>query len=667
MEPLNPVVFRRRTLTNSAAEYVERRAGKEALLQLEGSPDEFEGLKGGSEFVTEFDRFVPKGFVFDSAKCYEQSKARILTFRRTLQNFVTLLKERKVDSQLNIVLKDPSEFTVEYIIQIINRLGESSENPSKTKSCKNFVQKCHRKVKDNKDIVEGILNMIPNDIYGSVISGGVTLILAAVEKQAKQREAIQSWLAEIPEKLETIQRLSEIHHASIKLHSCADDIIVAIFTVLERVVEKITRTWKGKSPRGKIAKTLHSLPFRSKLDADGAVDEDDQEQKLTVPDALDQLQKRIENFQKEVDMCEREKLGRVEKTTANIESGLVFVANQNVALKTNMNNSLKRLEEMLAGNSEKTRQMLHLYFEDALYRFCASNPNFNAKTGEIDREEVKLLQQEQDIMSTRSRQEGNSRIASKWLTKPKLYDPIGDMKDCLEHVALLEPDEKNISHWILNSEEHSNWLRGKESSILEVQLQTPPASLNNPLSFTSALTATTLFSTEKFPVLAYFCMHRNNESILEEKSGPIALTRSLNSQLLKFIADNRPLVDLSSLGDRKYFSKARKTLKHGLQLFDALFSLLTEDDMVFVIVDSLSRLSGSTEDGDKVMKKLKRIIEKREELTVKVVVTDALAGSYIKNAADISLYVRDVVSGYGGFDIAEGSDKIAEKIKHDET
>jgi hypothetical protein len=81
---------------------------------------------------------------------------------------------------------------------------------------------------------------------------------------------------------------------------------------------------------GKITKTLNSLPFRSKSGADGAVDEDEREKKLTVPDALDQLQKRIDSFQKEVDMCERERLGEVAKTTANIESGLVFIANQNV-------------------------------------------------------------------------------------------------------------------------------------------------------------------------------------------------------------------------------------------------------------------------------------------------------------------------------------------------
>jgi hypothetical protein len=65
MEPLSPVVFRRKTLTNPAAEFVERGAGIETLLQLEDSPEEFKDLQDASEFVTELDRFAPKGVVFE--------------------------------------------------------------------------------------------------------------------------------------------------------------------------------------------------------------------------------------------------------------------------------------------------------------------------------------------------------------------------------------------------------------------------------------------------------------------------------------------------------------------------------------------------------------------------------------------------------------------------
>jgi hypothetical protein len=102
----------------------------------------------------------------------------MVTFRGILKKFVAVLKERKVDSQLGIVIKDPSEFTIEYILEIINKLGEGRENAAKTRSCKNFIQRCYRKMKDNRGVIEGMLTLIPNDIYGSVISGGFTLILA---------------------------------------------------------------------------------------------------------------------------------------------------------------------------------------------------------------------------------------------------------------------------------------------------------------------------------------------------------------------------------------------------------------------------------------------------------------------------------------------------------
>jgi hypothetical protein len=64
-------------------------------------------------------------------------------------------------------------------------------------------------------------------------------------------------------------------------------------------------------------------------------------------------------------------------------------------------------------------------------------------------------------------------------------------------------------------------------------------------------------------------------------------------------------VDLPLLEDQEPFSKAKKNLKDRLLLLDALLCSLPEDGMVFVIVDSLSRLSRSVKYGDKVINKLR--------------------------------------------------------------
>jgi hypothetical protein len=72
MEPLEPTLYRRNTLTNSAAEFVETRAGPYVLNRLlesgEHDVEEEVGepkLNVESEFVVELDGFAPKGIIFE--------------------------------------------------------------------------------------------------------------------------------------------------------------------------------------------------------------------------------------------------------------------------------------------------------------------------------------------------------------------------------------------------------------------------------------------------------------------------------------------------------------------------------------------------------------------------------------------------------------------------
>jgi len=86
------------------------------------------------------------------------------------------------------------------------------------------------------------------DVIGIEHSSERLLILVfgqAVEKNAKERDETQSFLAEIPEKMEKIQRLSEIHNTSPELFVRANAVKAAIYVVLERIMNKITRTWKS--------------------------------------------------------------------------------------------------------------------------------------------------------------------------------------------------------------------------------------------------------------------------------------------------------------------------------------------------------------------------------------------------------------------------------------
>lgn len=265
-----------------------------------------------------------------------------------------------------------------------------------------------------------------------------------------------------------------------------------------------------------------------------------------------------------------------------------------------------------------------------------------------------------------SRQQTNDSISMKWSRRLKgigIYDPGSDIKYCLEHLEKLDHDDKNISQHILHSKELRSWLKEEQSRVIEINLHIPPSSLSNPLSFNSALFAGTLRSTKRFPVLTFFSMHRNNESISQEVSGPVALVRSLNGQLLKFIAANRPSVNLAALKDRGLFSDAKRSLRHGLRLFKGLILSLPENDTLFIIIDALSWLTGSEDDQDQVFKKLNKIIGETENVVLKIMITGTLPGSYAKSLADISLYVHDVSNGFGAIDIAESGGRIRRRVK----
>lgn len=276
---------------------------------------------------------------------------------------------------------------------------------------------------------------------------------------------------------------------------------------------------------------------------------------------------------------------------------------------------------------------------------------------------------EQLAVSKRGLQESNHRVSSRWLAELDgfNYDSMTDIKDCLEHIERLEIDGKNVSESIMSSDELHRWLTSEKSIVLEVDLQTPPSDLNNPLSFASALLAITLRSTEGFPTLAFFCMHRNIESSKDKHSGPIAMVNCFNGQLQDFINRSRPFADLSKLETEPYFRKSKKKLADGLALLKGLLSLLPKHDTVFVILDSLSRLSGDEKDALKVIRALRSIKRHIKHICVKVIITDPLVGSLVEGFVDESLHIQDYVCGAGTIDVDESAHKITTALKDGQT
>lgn len=146
--------------------------------------------------MSALDRFVPKGqaqsIVFPTPKFgadnqltphketdyYKLSNEKMKEFQDTLKRFSVTLKSRKIFKKLGVEIREPGDYNLDYVLSIAKLIEERREGADNTRDCKRFIRKCFRGAAKHKDVLTGIISMAPSDIYGSVISGGFTLILA---------------------------------------------------------------------------------------------------------------------------------------------------------------------------------------------------------------------------------------------------------------------------------------------------------------------------------------------------------------------------------------------------------------------------------------------------------------------------------------------------------
>lgn len=99
-------------------------------------------------------------------------------FQETLARFTETIQKREVFSKLGIPMRDPRNFDLEYVLSIATRISERRDEDEDTRICKKFIRKFCQKATKHKNVLSGLISLAPSDTYGSVISGGFTLILA---------------------------------------------------------------------------------------------------------------------------------------------------------------------------------------------------------------------------------------------------------------------------------------------------------------------------------------------------------------------------------------------------------------------------------------------------------------------------------------------------------
>jgi hypothetical protein len=106
----------------------------------------------------------------------------VVKFQVTLKNFTKTLQSRKMFKNLQLEPRDPANYDLEYVLKVASMVQEHKEGLENTQTIKKFVRRCCKEATENNTMLKGFLSMIPSDTYGSVLSGGLTLILAVRQR-----------------------------------------------------------------------------------------------------------------------------------------------------------------------------------------------------------------------------------------------------------------------------------------------------------------------------------------------------------------------------------------------------------------------------------------------------------------------------------------------------
>jgi hypothetical protein len=242
----------------------------------------------------------------------------------------------------------------------------------------------------------------------------------------------------------------------------------------------------------------------------------------------------------------------------------------------------------------------------------------------------------------------NKQLVDTWRKGLSGFDPSADKQigDCLFYLEDLSLKEKDKAQWIMDSEKLRNWLAQTQSRVIEIRAETAPEELINSMSLTTSVLSVTLSSLTDYGVLSFFCGLKRHESYNEDDCSPMAILNSLNGQLLQFVLQKRPTVNLAMLESHKYFRGSREKPKYASALFKELLSLLPENDVVFILLDSFSRISGDKAQSDKIIEMICQAIEDMPDLIIKLLVTDSLPNCPIADLADLSIYVPNEIDGW---------------------
>lgn len=99
-----------------------------------------------------------------------------LEFEKALRELCGLIKKHQ-GSGLDLEIKSPTDYKVEDVLEIVEKIAKKHRGEEKIEGFRGKVRRLFLTVGSNKSILDNLISFVPNDSYGSIISGGFTIIL----------------------------------------------------------------------------------------------------------------------------------------------------------------------------------------------------------------------------------------------------------------------------------------------------------------------------------------------------------------------------------------------------------------------------------------------------------------------------------------------------------
>lgn len=383
----------------------------------------------------------------------------------------------------------------------------------------------------------------------------------------------------------------------------------------------------------------------------------------SIEDAIDSMKKKVKEFRDAAVFSTELRIGRMEEKVDGLY-GLFDILEEHLSTRSAVN------QQQPTQSDKKQLETLAAALVTQFYKHLKSNPNVEMVNGigktatYQSRRSVYFL-----TLTLATRRDNEPRALpsspkSGPLISPKDYhylvdkwfSGLGDIEvksdnqvaESLVGFATLSPGDKDKMSFIITCNEYKAWLDLDGPKILSVQEDDAPAALINALTVSAAMLAVTLSRMIRFPVLSFFCGLKQQESDDGLVSGAQTIRTCLNGQLLHFMMEYRETVSLDFLQDKRLLKRSQSSPTYARILFRNLLEALPSNDVVFIIIDSFSRLRGQFRDGNAGDKLMDELIALTRELpvTIKLLVTDALPACPIHDEADIKIHIPEDVDGW---------------------